>query len=304
VQIAVLNAVYGYTATNNTTEADIMTLAKNAVGSDLVEIIWSKDFEKKSATSDKSGSITGELTLTLNGKSVKVTISNTISKLTVSEGGGSGGGGGGGFGGGGGGAVVDVPTEDDSTSTDNTESSTEITEDELTGHWGESEIRPLVELGIVKGDGKTLNLNGKVTRAEFITMLIRGLSIDIIEFADAGNDVKTSDWFADYIQTAVENGFLQGYDGNIRPNDPITREEAAKVLVSVFESYYKQEVVGGMLTFSDKDNISSWAKQSVEKAVETGLIKGFETGEFAPKQNLKREQAMVMVYRLLVTTEK
>jgi len=300
VQIAVLNAVNGYTATNRTTADDIMALAKNAAGSDLVEITWSKDFDRKSATSDKSGSVTGELTLTLNGKSVKVTVSNTISKLTVS---GGSSGGGGGFGGGGGGAVVDVPKEDDSPSTENPKPSTENIEDELTGHWGESEIRPLVQKGIVQGDGNSLNLDGKVTRAEFITMLIRGMGIDVIEFTGAGADVNDADWFADYIQTAVENNFLQGYDGNVRPNDPITREEAAKVLVSAFEAYYKKEVTGGALAFTDKDNISPWAKQSVEKAVETGLIKGFETGEFAPKQNLKREQAMVMVYRLLVTTE-
>ena len=289
IQIAVLNALNGYTATNDTTQADIMTLAKNAAASELVAIQWSKTFQKTTATSQKSGSITGELTITLNGSSVVVVVSNTISKLSVSDGGGGSGGGGSG------GAVIKVPTKDNEPLNDEN--------DELSGHWGESEIRPLLESGVVKGDGNSLNLEGKVTRAEFITMLLRGIDIEIVEFADCVEDVQKTDWFADYIQTAVNNGFLQGYEGQLRPNDSITREEAAKVLVSVFNSHYETEIEHSEITFIDEENISPWAKESVAKAAALGFIKGFETGEFAPLENLKREQAMVMVYRLLYTPE-
>lgn len=39
-------------------------------------------------------------------------------------------------------------------------------------------------------------------------------------------------WYADYIRRATEAGFVSGdTDGRFRPNDGITRGEAAKVLM-------------------------------------------------------------------------
>lgn len=38
-------------------------------------------------------------------------------------------------------------------------------------------------------------------------------------------------WYAEYIKFAVANGWINGYrDGDFRPNAPITRDEAAKIL--------------------------------------------------------------------------
>ena len=296
-QLAALSAIRDYTATNDTTENDIMATVKSAINNPDITAEWSTQFTKTKATSKKSGSVSGTITLSLRDEERMVDVSNTISKLTVS----GGGGGGGGFGGG---AVVKVPEKDKETPTkppeQPPEQPTEKPTDELTGHWGESEIRPLIEKGIVEGDGKSLNLDGKVTRAEFVTMLIRGMNIELVKFENAGNDVEATDWFADYIQTAVENGFMQGSENLLRPNDFITREEAATVMMNVYESIFDKAEDATAPEFSDEDSISPWAKESVENAASLGLIKGFDSGEFAPLENLKREQAMVMVYRMLL----
>ena len=307
-QIAALSAIRNYTATNDTTESDIFSAVKTAINNPNIAVDWTTEFSKTDATSKKSGSISGVITLTLRDETRNVDINNTISKLTVS--GGSGGGGGGG----GGGAVVRIPTqntepltdekepstEDNESSTENNEPSTENTNDELTGHWGEDEIRPLLESGVVEGDGESLNLEKEVTRAEFATMLIRGFDIEVVKFSDVGNDVKAEDWFADYVQTAVENKIMQGNGDILRPNDFITREEAATVLMNTYELVFGKLKEKTEVSFTDKNDISEWAKDSVNGAVSAGLIKGFETGEFMPFTQLKREQAMVMIYRMLL----
>lgn len=295
-QMAALSAIRNYTATNDTVANDILSVVKAEINNPDITAEWTTEFSITKATTKKSGSVTGAITLTLRDDERIVDVSTTISKLTVN----GGGGGGGGFGGGGGGAVVRVPEEDNEKPAQPPETPTEKPKDELTGHWGESEIRPLIEKGIVEGDGKSLNLDGKVTRAEFVTMLIRGLNIELVKFEDSGNDVEATDWFADYIQTAVENGFMQGSGNLLRPNDFITREEAATVMMNVYKSNFEKAEDVTAPEFSDEDSISPWAKESVENAASLGLIKGFDTGEFVPLENLKREQAMVMVYRILL----
>lgn len=72
-----------------------------------------------------------------------------------------------------------------------------------------------------------------VTRAEYVKMLVRALSCHYIYLGmDTGfPDVEASMWYAEYIKFAVTNGWIHGYaDGNFRPNAPITRDEAAKML--------------------------------------------------------------------------
>ena len=49
----------------------------------------------------------------------------------------------------------------------------------------------------------------------------------------------------------------------------------------------------------DGNTISDWAKAGVDKAAALGLIKGYEDGSFAPAKNIRRDESMVVIYRLL-----
>lgn len=51
--------------------------------------------------------------------------------------------------------------------------------------------------------------------------------------------------------------------------------------------------------FKDEKDISTWAKDSVKRVSDLGLIKGNELGEFKPKNGITREEFAVVLDRLL-----
>ena len=51
--------------------------------------------------------------------------------------------------------------------------------------------------------------------------------------------------------------------------------------------------------FVDLSDVSSWAKEAVTSLASRGIIKGDDKGLILPKFNVTREQAIVMVVRLL-----
>ncbi|MEG1441996.1 MAG: heparinase II/III family protein, partial [Oscillospiraceae bacterium] len=96
------------------------------------------------------------------------------------HGGGSGGGGGGNNGGGNGGGSI-VPPIPTPTATPVNPSMNQNFAKELENHWGKKEITKMIEAGIVNGENeKTLGLQNETTRAEFVTMLVRALKLDIV----------------------------------------------------------------------------------------------------------------------------
>ena len=302
---AALDAVRVYSATNATEEGDIMALVKGAVTNPDISITWKNAFSKNAATTENNGLVSGTLTFTLSGVSADIQIRKTISKLSGGLPSGDGGSGGGGGGGGGSSNVsFGTPTIDNDAVLDTAKQ--ENTTDkykEVRGHWAEKEVIVLSEKGIVKGNGTSFALEYTVTRAEFITMLVRACEIEILPYNNAFSDVKNSDWFAQYIEAAVKAGIAGGYDGRFNPQGTATREEAVKMLVGAYEMHSGEIEHEDDADFTDGDTISEWAVQYVQKAVAKKFVKGFETGEFMPRATLTRAQAMTLIYRLTLKNE-
>lgn len=78
----------------------------------------------------------------------------------------------------------------------------------------------------------TTNTGRKVTRAEFLKLTLNSAGIDVSKEADPQySDVASTHTLNKYIAYASRNGIVSGQNGKFRPNDIITRAEAAKVLV-------------------------------------------------------------------------
>ncbi len=172
---------------------------------------------------------------------------------------------------------------------------------ELEGHWGEQELMEMLEKSILQGDGNTLELNQTATRAQFVTMLVRALGVEERPYQNGFTDVDGDDWSAGYVQVALEEGIASGVgEGRFAPDEPITREQMAKMLV---EAYEKRE---GKVTeddempkFEDDGTISSWAVDFVYRARTLGLVMGYPGNEFLPQNTAQRDEAAVTIYRLL-----
>ncbi len=171
---------------------------------------------------------------------------------------------------------------------------------ELEGHWGEKEISVLVEKEIVKGSDGVLQLKQTVTRAEFGAMIVRGMGWKSNSYRGGYSDIASTDWFAGELQILIDRGIMQGADGAFRPNDAMTREEMATVIFRMMKNAFNIPSANHTQNrFSDESSISSWAYESVMESARNGILTGFETGEFKPAELLNREQAMVVIFRLM-----
>ena len=106
------------------------------------------------------------------------------------------------------------------------------------------------------------------------------------------NDVEQSHWASEAILTLASSGIISG-DGNgtFRPNDSITRAEFAKLVVGAFS------VVAQKKTFSDI-SADAWYEKYVSMASGAGLINGYEDGTYKPNEPIKKQDAILILYRL------
>ncbi len=171
---------------------------------------------------------------------------------------------------------------------------------DIAGHWAENQIAVLVEKDLVKGKGESIfDPDSFVTRAEFVALITRALSIEDVEAKEnVFNDVKINDWYYSTIYSAYQSGLISGSGDSFRPNDKITREEAVVVLIKALKKLGK-EVKKSDMIFGDSDKISPWAVDYVNQAVATGLVKGMGDGYFSPNSDATRAQAVIMITRLL-----
>lgn len=101
--------------------------------------------------------------------------------------------------------------------------------------WALSSIRAAYFLNIFNGSGEAdalyANALEPITRVQAMALLGRvqakGYAPSAETFLDQ-NDIPA--WAADHVSTLVAQGVISGYGGYVRPNDPITRAEVAKVL--------------------------------------------------------------------------
>lgn len=177
---------------------------------------------------------------------------------------------------------------------------------DVRGHWAEKEIFSLYDAGIVKGRTEnSFEPDGSITRAEFLTILVRAMDLEVVTNNGAFADVNASDWYADILATAKANGIFEGSEGNAYPNRAISREEMVTMIVRAYEKVCGEiKVGGGLLDFTDASAISTWAQSAVIKASEIGLVNGIGDGSFAPKANTTRAASAVIIVRFIPHLEK
>ncbi len=165
--------------------------------------------------------------------------------------------------------------------------------------WARNAVEILAGQGIINGTGDGFEPQRSITRAEFVKIVVEALEIEKGEAAGTVfNDVKTDDWFADYVECGYNNDIVTGDpDGSFRPNDIISRNEIAVVLSRLGDSSEAVEAVE--LSFDDVLDIPEWASSGVEFANTMELMKGYEDNTFKGGNALSRAEAAVVVYRYM-----
>ena len=112
-------------------------------------------------------------------------------------------------------------------------------------------VTVLSSLDILNGfeDG-SFKPNQTITRAEMAKVICLTLQCSNVNSAATPfDDVSPKHWANTYINTAYDLGIINGYgDGNFGPEDPVTYEQAVKMLVSALGYEKKAQSLGGYPT--------------------------------------------------------
>lgn len=168
---------------------------------------------------------------------------------------------------------------------------------DIAGHWAESVITQWQSKGLIQGyeDG-TFKPGNTITRAEFVTLMnnAKGFwSEGSINFSD----VKNGSWFYSAVARAVAAGYVKGYsDGSFKPNDTITRAEAAVMIANTAKLSANE---AGAYRFTDIGSIPAWARGSVGAVVAAGYMTGYPDGSFDANASISRAEAVSSLNRML-----
>ena len=106
-------------------------------------------------------------------------------------------------------------------------------------------------------------------------------------------DVAESDWFYDAVRYAYENGLMGGIGDNLfAPNHPTTRAQ----LVTILYRLEGEPAVTGQSPFTDVE-ADTWYTDAVTWAAEEGVVNGVSETQFAPGNNITREQLATILFR-------
>jgi len=170
-----------------------------------------------------------------------------------------------------------------------------VTLNDIAGHWAQSNIEKLVNMGAVSGYPDGSFKPGKtISRAEFAAMLVKAFKLT----ASSGKSFTDTagHWAKDAIATSAAYGIVNGYDDNtFRPNDPITREQMAAMIVNAA----KLTQVSEETQFVDNGKVSAWAKKAVATAVKNGIMNGYSDNKFLPRGNATRAEAVTVIVNAL-----
>jgi len=181
---------------------------------------------------------------------------------------------------------------------------------DITG-WSVQAIETLASKLILNGVNETtFEPLRAITRAEFASILSKALGL--VNAPDSLNftDVAAGAWYADAVAAVAELGFMNGYpDGDYRPAQQITREEAMVIIARVLSYLGMNNVLPGSAVdsilddYGDQEQLSSWSRAAIALTVQEGIIKGND-GKLSVKDQITREQVAVIIVRLLEHAEK
>ena len=111
--------------------------------------------------------------------------------------------------------------------------------------------------------------------------------------ASTFSDIK-GHWAEQYIEKAVAQGIIKGYtDGRFLPDEKVTRAEFISMLNRALRN-----TATGSSSFNDVYR-DAWYHTDVSKAVTAGFVSGFDDGSFRPNYKITRQEAAVMLARII-----
>ncbi|MDO5040599.1 MAG: S-layer homology domain-containing protein, partial [Peptoniphilus sp.] len=172
--------------------------------------------------------------------------------------------------------------------------------EDIKGHWAEDIIKEVLKRGLMDLKGGKFMPDAPTTRVDVVKAIAKLEKVDPKQYMGKSlSDIDSESLESGYINWAVEKGIINGYeDETFKPEREITREEIAKILNRYVENLNKNFPTKESIDFKDFEDIADWAKKDVNKAVERGLLRGRDTGEFDPRGDLTRAEVAQILFNI------
>lgn len=168
--------------------------------------------------------------------------------------------------------------------------------------WYSQAVDYAVSHGMFSGTGAgTFSPSMPMTRGMIVVVLSNVAKADVSSAKDASfSDVQPSDWYADAINWAYEQGYVSGTGANtFSPNSVVTRAQIAVILSNYLHSINADlEENENSAAFNDIAAIPSWALEGVKYMQAIGLMAGDSAGNFNPNKELTRAEAATVFMRM------
>lgn len=161
-------------------------------------------------------------------------------------------------------------------------------------------IEYLHTLGVIEGyTDQTYRPLNKVNRAEFLKIVLEGSDIETnISNPTPFPDVDNSAWYAPYVRKAYSEKWVEGYtDGTFKPENPINRVEALKIVGIVQEWKLPESIT--KVPYKDTARLA-WYTPYVSFSKDHNLLEE-RTSYFGPAVEMSRASISELLFRTHIT---
>lgn len=167
--------------------------------------------------------------------------------------------------------------------------------------WSTEAMTSAVDNGLFLGNDNKLIQPGKaLTRAELAAFVTRAFGATAKADISHVTDVSPDDWFYEDVAKAYQMGAITGTsDTTFSPNAYITRQEVFLVLARAL--CLSGTDASALDRFTDKDDISDWARNAIIVMSQNGYVNGYPDGSFKPLANITRAELAQVFHNIFKT---
>ena len=185
---------------------------------------------------------------------------------------------------------------------------------DLATHWAKPDIEKLYSLGVYKDESNFFSPGTPMQRYDFAVAVAKAIDLRVeLEQKNKKNTVAKS-LFSDvkvptravekedyaYFASIVEKDVIRGENGMFKPNNSLTRQQAASIIVRALGLEHRAPDPGYQTSYLDDARISDYARDGVYIMQELSIMMGDPTTNmFNPHKPLTRAQASAIIIRFL-----
>lgn len=187
----------------------------------------------------------------------------------------------------------------------------ELIEKETISDWARDEIAAARQAGLIPVFTGDPGYQDAITREQFAELVVQFLRAIDQQITDSHTELHAFDDCHNVaVLLASEVGIVNGVgDNKFDPARTTTREQIATMLfraIGVLESAKGMDltpVPAGIESFTDKDQVSSWAVEGVGTLAANKIMNGSSATTLSPQNSCTVEQSICLIYRIYQTVQ-